>query len=258
MDHEQDLPELAPSDNGQGLTYHQAMNWMCHITLRHMSWKRTSEPMPSPLLLLRDLGLVQQALSPHMRNPCGGTSLQQIREYHAFQLHLNFTISTLCRPVIAEASPSFFSTDDKACILNQLRVSLQHSGQAYIRYRAVACYARRSWASIHNGLASVLLLSLMKETRDEGVTRDLQDQLIGSIAQGEVGYRLQAGLMAIDLLSDTHKKALAAIQKLRQLSEHDSSITNHDIVMNDSTRRPAPGSETAPALNVGQDPSQLL
>lgn len=259
MDYEQDLPELTPTINGRGLTYHQAMNWMCHKSLRYMSWERISETRPSPLSLLRDLEQIQQALSLHLQDLSASASLQDIREYYAFQLHLNFSITYFCRPIIAGDSFHSLSMEDKSSIMSQLRESLKVSARAYLKFRTVALYARRSWASIHNGLASVLLLSLMKETRATAETRQLQDELINSIAHGEMTSGSELGATSVDQLSDTHKKALGAIKKLRQLSEHDAFIAGDNTTFdNAAPRQEEPSAHSLGALYNTQESAEML
>ncbi|KAF6799532.1 fungal specific transcription factor [Colletotrichum musicola] len=60
-----------------------------------------------------------------------------------------------------------------------------HSTQPYIRLRSSTEHARRSWDFIHNDLASVLLLILMEETRYLPEARNLQDEMIASLFDGD-------------------------------------------------------------------------
>lgn len=218
------------------------MNWLCHVTLRHVS---SRESLPSqPLAMLDDMRSVQISLSPHLTDPQKGKSIRELQEFYAFELHKNFVSSTLCRPFISSSSTRQLDDADRSVILEQFRDSLRRSVRAYVRLRLITGHARRSWAFIHNGLTSVLLLSLMRETRYLHETRTLQDEMITSLSDSDSDSMSDSS----GHLSDTLKKALKALQTLQRLADRDLTSRGRNV---DANRTNDPLSEN----DVGQNPA---
>lgn len=190
------------------------MNWLCHATLRQLSPNNTASPVAKAESFLHDLSAIDSALQPHLDERQSCKTVQQIQEHYAFELHKNFVVSTICSPLVS-GGLSAFNRSSISTLLARLQDALKRSARAYISLRSVTSYARRSWAFIHNGLASVLLLGLMKETRNTPDVSGLQEEVIRSLmdADGEEE--------AANQLSGTHQKALKALQSLRKLSEQE-------------------------------------
>ncbi|KZL64704.1 fungal specific transcription factor [Colletotrichum tofieldiae] len=220
MDDEDDLPQLEGSGHGHGLSYLQAMSWICHITLRHLSCH--SNISGQPISTLNDMKAIEASLSPHLIDPKSSKTISQIQEHYAFELHRHFVISTLCRPYISSSGASGLSEIDKPMVLKHFKESLRRSACAYVRLRSIAGHSRRSWAFIHNGLTSVLLLSLMRETRYLPETRALQTELIASISEGEGESSSSTDTVPAGHLSSTLQTALRALKTLRTLAERDT------------------------------------
>ncbi|KAI1037577.1 hypothetical protein LB505_011477 [Fusarium chuoi] len=51
-------------------------------------------------------------------------------------------------------------------ILNRFQGALKRSVRAFIKLRSISNLATRSWAFVHNGLASALLLSFIRQGSD--------------------------------------------------------------------------------------------
>ncbi|KPM37541.1 hypothetical protein AK830_g9019 [Neonectria ditissima] len=231
MDCKDDLVDMAVAAGSGGLGYRPAMNWLCHIALQYLLRRSTAGSSCDIASLFQDMHLVQ--------------------EHSAFTLHKNFVIATFCRPFISGSNlPSSASAND-ADVLGRFQDALRCSAKAYVRLRSIAGYSSRSWAFIHNGLSSVLLLSLMKETRNATDTRKLQTDLIESLSKADTEFNSSAGAaLTAHHLSPGHKRALSALQKLKRLADQD----RHPEVNCDAlTGRPAeinpfPGNATGSAL----------
>ncbi|KAI1387611.1 c6 zinc finger domain-containing protein [Hypoxylon trugodes] len=223
MNFEEDLPTLTPENS---LTYRQAMGWLCHIAVRFLESRKCATAPPTPLSILKKIDLLDQCVSPHLkdRHFCG--SAQDIEECYAFDLHKNFVISALCRPFLSDGSIPTTNDRDSRDILDRLQGSLKRSAWAYIRLRTMSPLARRSWAFIHNGLTSVLLLSLMKETRHDDVTKTLRDSMIISLQQEKDDYSLDSNSTAVGLLSGSLTKTLKALQTMKALVEREAVPQN--------------------------------
>ncbi|KAK1641483.1 fungal-specific transcription factor [Colletotrichum phormii] len=238
LDCEGDLPQLSESVEGSSLSYLQAMSWLCHVTLRHLSFHFQSSLRP--VSALDSIKSIEACLSPHLIDPTRSAAIPQIQEHYAFELHRHFVVATLCRP----------SECDRSNVLEHFRESLKRSVRAYVRLRSIAGHASRSWAFIHNGLTSVLLLSLMRETRYLAETRTLQDELIASFSEGEVDSALLTESGTNGQLSGTLQKALKALRTLRELTERDVS-SRGSTLENNSQAIATPGNLPA----VGERPA---
>ncbi|OHE99282.1 fungal specific transcription factor [Colletotrichum orchidophilum] len=230
LDFEEDLPRLTDSVEGQGLSYLQAMSWLCHVTLRHLSFR--SQASGQPVSTLDDIEAIEASLAPHLIDPKRSTTIPQIQEHYAFELHRHFVIATLCRPYVSSSGSTALNDSDRSRVLEHFRDSLRRSVRAYVRLRSIAGHARRSWAFIHNGLTSVLLLSLMRETRYLPETRTLQDELIKSLSEDEGDSALATESDSNGQLSGTLQKALKALRTLRALTERDVNARDSRVESN--------------------------
>ena len=224
MDFEEDLPSLQRAERSGGLSYRGSMNWLCHIAARHLAARPAATPPPGPLPACREIDSLDAFLSTHLRDRQSCSAIQDIQEHYAFELHKNFSVSTICRPYVSERDSSGMTESDRAETLVRLRSALRRSAEAYLYLRTISSYASRSWAFVHNGLASVLLLSLMKETRDSDNTKLLQKRMIESLEQ-EAPSGTNTGSTQADRLSETHEKALKAIKALKRLSEREPNTS---------------------------------
>ncbi|KAI3550016.1 fungal specific transcription factor [Colletotrichum abscissum] len=237
LDFESDLPQLSESSESSGLSYLQAMSWLCHVTLRHLSSHLQSSL--GPVSVLDGIKSIEASLSPHLLDPTRSTAIPQIQEYYAFELHRHFVMATLCRPFVSRSGSTGLSESDRSNVLEHFRESLKRSVRAYVRLRSIAGHARRSWAFTHNGLTSVLLLSLMRETRYLAETRTLQDELIASLSE-EGNSALFTDPDTNAQLSGTLHKALKALRTLRALTERDVSSRGSNQEQSDQDI-PTPG-----------------
>ncbi|KAI7778171.1 fungal specific transcription factor [Diaporthe eres] len=233
-----DLAPLADQD-GNGLSYLEAMSWLCHVTLPHLAPRASSPVQPFPVL--NDIKYIESSLVPHLHDLRTCTSISQIQEHYAFELHRHFVISTLCRPFMSSRRSSDLTGNDRLHVLDQFQESLRRSVRAYVRLRSITEHARRSWAFIHNGLTSILLLSLMRETRHLPETRVLQDELIASLSEGksDSGSAASAEPVSAGHLPATLQKALQALKTLRALTDRDANVQESRVGDNSTGEPPA-------------------
>lgn len=198
------------------------MSWLCHVTLPHLAPRASSPVQPFPVL--SDIKCIESSLAPHLVDLTACRSISQIQEHYAFELHRHFVISTLCRPFMSSRRSSDLMENDRLHVLGQFQESLRRSVRAYVRLRSITEHARRSWAFIHNGLTSILLLSLMRETRHLPETRVLQDELIASLSEGKSDSTSTAEPVSAGHLPATLQKALQALKTLRALTDRDANM----------------------------------
>ncbi len=233
MDRESDLQPLKSQELGGdegtdvGLEYREAMNWICHLTLRHLEGFRTKPSSPLLLQFLSQMDGIDSSLCRFLRIRSSCTSFRQVLQHHAFELHKHFVISTICRQYVSWIAKHGTGEDAAGhdFIIVRLAEALRRSARAYLQMRSFSGYAHRSWAPIHNGLVSVLLLSLLRETRELEETKRLQEQLIDNLESDEEMVQDTGGLEPSSILC-TYRKGLSALKALRKLSEQEALKTH--------------------------------
>ncbi|KAF4998313.1 hypothetical protein FDECE_11830 [Fusarium decemcellulare] len=228
MDIGSDLPALArEGGSGVELTYRQGMNWICHLALRYLSAPSDTSSKQRYHEIFQAFDALERSIAPHLKSQTQCCSIQEIQEHHSLELHTNCVLSTLCRPILSRAVKRAVGEDESSEILERFQESLKRSVQALIRLRSISSHSTRSWAFVHNGLSSALLLSFIKGAKATEDTRKIQAKLIQSLTETheDVGQ-----------LSIAHKKALKALQALQKLAEDD--------VANESATREEEGQES--------------
>ncbi|KAI3576270.1 hypothetical protein IWW34DRAFT_808173 [Fusarium oxysporum f. sp. albedinis] len=212
MNLESDLPALISLDpSSQPLDYRQAMNWLCHLSFRHLPRLPQTEPVRNYSLLFHDFDLYESSLAPHLQDLHRCTSIQELQEHYSLIVHRYFLLSTLCRPILSSQNKGKFSEEECSMILNRFQGALKRSVCAFIKLRSISNLATRSWAFVHNGLASALLLSFIRQGSDAQV-QDSQEIL------AELVKTLTERSDDVGQFSAAHKKALRAIQALQRSS----------------------------------------
>jgi hypothetical protein len=215
MNLESDLPKIFPNaPPSQVLNYRQAMNWLCHLTLRHLRNSSAGPWLEHYTLFSQDFRNLEASLAPHLEAHQSCTSIQELQEHYSLKLHRNFVLSTFCRPILSTKTRGPCSEEDYSRILSRFQTALKQSVRAFIKLRSISSHATSSWAFIHNGLSSALLLSFTRQDSEPDETRQIQAELIQTLTERseEVGQ-----------FSTAHKKALRAIQALQRLAEQDAS-----------------------------------
>ncbi|EWZ84891.1 hypothetical protein FOCG_08055 [Fusarium oxysporum f. sp. radicis-lycopersici 26381] len=212
MNLESGLPALISLDpSSQPLDYRQAMNWLCHLSFRHLPRLPQTEPVRNYSLLFHDFDLYESSLASHLQDLQRCTSIQELQEHYSLIVHRYFLLSTLCRPILSSQNKGKFSEEECSMILNRFQGALKRSVCAFIKLRSISNLATRSWAFVHNGLASALLLSFIRQGSDAQVqdSQEILAELIKTLTErsDDVGQ-----------FSAAHKKALRAIQALQRSS----------------------------------------
>ncbi len=220
-DREEDLPALG--EGGETLSYRQSVSWVSHLWLRHCSLASNEQSPLNPLATLEELDKVGATLQPHLLDPSRGTTTQQVIEYYALELHMNFVRSGICRRRRSDANISTFEGESREILLSTLKKALKGSARAYVHLLSMDSRAIRSWAFIHNGLAAVLLLSLMRDTRYDPEVRSLQENLIQNLVPSNFAADSFAGPEAAPELTEAHKRAVRALESLKRLTEEETN-----------------------------------
>ena len=145
MDLESDLPTIYPNAlPGQVLNYRQAMNWLCHPTLRHL--RKFS--LEHCILFSQDLRNLEACLAPHLEARQNCTSIQELQEHYILKLHRNFVLSPFCRRILSTEAKKICSGEEYSQILSRFQAPLKESIRANIKLRSMSNYATSSWALV--------------------------------------------------------------------------------------------------------------
>ncbi|VUC30804.1 unnamed protein product [Clonostachys rosea] len=208
MYHEEDLPPLGQAS---GLTYRQAMNWICHALIKYFVVPASPPDLAVYNDILHTLSEIQASCANHIRERSECRSLLEVQEHYRFTLHRNFGISFICRPILSRQGRQNMAPKDASDILSQVLDALKQSATAFASLRSISNYSTRSWACLHNGLCSALMLGFIEQTKGLEETKNIQTQLIASL---EASQELQGGS-----LSNAYQKALCALKAQRKLAE---------------------------------------
>ncbi|KAF5987351.1 hypothetical protein FCOIX_1057 [Fusarium coicis] len=242
MDLESDLPALVSLDpSSQPLDYRQAMNWLCHLSLRHLPRLPRTEPVRDYSRLFHDFDCYESSIAPHLQDLQRSNSIQELQEHYTLIVHRYFLLSTLCRPVLSSQNKGRFSEEEGPMILNRFQDALKRSVRAFIKLRSISTVATRAWAFVHNGLASALLLSFIKQDSNaqDQDSQEILAELVNTLTErsDDVGQ-----------FSAAHKKALRAIQALQRSSveetrcqSENSSQEHHPIAVSSENMNVLPG-----------------
>lgn len=166
--------------------------------------------------------MIEANILPHLGDIRQCNTILEIQEYHTFRLHRNFFAATVCRNLVSPSYTSALAPELRSFIVTRVQNALRQSAQAYLDIRSLSIYAMRSWAFIHSGVASVLLLSLIPDTRCDAETRRLQDEFIQELSDNGKS-NANTHDTSLNFLSATLKKALKALVDLRRLAEQEST-----------------------------------
>ncbi|CAH0031872.1 unnamed protein product [Clonostachys rhizophaga] len=217
MYHETDLPPLGRHGSEPvGLTYRQAMNWICHASMKY--FVVPASPPESAIYndIFRTFAEIQASCAKHMRERSECQSLLEVQEHYSFILHRNFGISYLCRPILSRQGRQKMNQQDASDILSRVLDALKQSATAFISLRSISNYSTRSWAFLHNSLCSALMLGFIEQTKGLEETKDIQTQLIASLEASQELKRRS--------LSNAYPKALCALKAQRKLAD-ESNLT---------------------------------
>ncbi len=217
MDLVSDLPALERSGSSQAdLSYTQAMNWLCHLTLGQLRSQKAAPLLSGARELFKAFDAMGASLSPHLSDRQRCSSIQDIHEHYSFELYRNFALSTLCRPILSRQVRQSLGEEESSRTLDKLQDALKRSVLAFIRLRSISNLATRSWAFVHNGLSSALLLAFMRHVVKDGEdTRGIQASLVQSLTEEDEDS---------GQFSDAHKKALKALQTLQKLPDEGAAM----------------------------------
>ncbi|KIL94159.1 hypothetical protein FAVG1_02721 [Fusarium avenaceum] len=213
------LPSLFPPKDFVGfLEYQQTINSPSHLALQHAKSGTGSSDVTSLPAVFHDLDKI--TVVDQLQNIKACTSIQQLQQHYSFKLHQNFVVSTFSRSILRKDAAQIFPGSDYVRTMRRFITALKRSVRAFIKLQSISSIAIRTWALVHYGLSSALLLGLIKEESAADDTRRMQSELIEILTEHiEHGGRF----------SIVHNKAFKAIKRLRKLADQHAGLSPPNV-----------------------------
>lgn len=116
--------------------------------------------------LLQSIDDCTSHAQPHLQTRDSCKNLREILEYLALQINTSFTVCFLCRPAINKSTP-ISHTEAHRLLIVRAKEGLRNVLERFLEFQALSIVPLRSWSMIHSALASMLLLSIWEETRND-------------------------------------------------------------------------------------------
>ncbi|KAF2090165.1 hypothetical protein K490DRAFT_23, partial [Saccharata proteae CBS 121410] len=205
---------LVLNDMVTDLQYAEAITRLCHGILRGIAISRRRPlNLSSVADNVREIERIRLHATLHLQELKHCHTVQQLCEYHLHDVHTKFVISWLCRPALSIRASNHERPEFRATLAAKCKESLADCLESFLKLYTLSEYASRSWATLHNGLSSALLLGLIGETHSNPRVRQLQGELIDILTPKASDGEIPAAGTTITL-STFHERALKALKVL--------------------------------------------
>ncbi len=211
-----DVPELSETSiPDSGLNYVGAMYSLLVSASRGLNIRPKSRPDYKEILdIITSIAAITQTTQPHLKSVEHCDTIRERCEHYALQLHTSFVCGWL-------STRAFRRTEvplDQDGYRSQLAATgircLIRSVEAYLKLCPLSLQASRTWAFIHNGLSSALVLGLLSESKTNPEVRHLQGELIQELSNGCEDSSVESTQNRTVFLSPEHERALMALKNL--------------------------------------------
>jgi hypothetical protein len=199
-----------PMRYGPVSAYHAAMYPLVKIGLEIVRDRGRADEMSSSeihdhIAQHRDaISSIMRESADYLRDSRKCTSPQETLEHWALYLHTSYSLSELSRAAISPRADAHLAQVYKPlCVDN-----LINTVEAFLGLNNITSYARHSWAAIHRGLGSALLLGILGEHNKNERARELLARFISAIHDitvnidpQEIAAPLQRGMSALRKLN---------------------------------------------------------
>ncbi|KAH6667630.1 hypothetical protein B0J14DRAFT_602713 [Halenospora varia] len=251
-------PARVATELHEGTLYTDAMNSLCDETLRSMN-ARAYRDMPNFTTIFENVARIEDIRLKSTGN-LGGTgrvsSIRQRCEGCALNLHISFVIAWLCRPALRNGHGAESRNEVQLQLIEKCIKNLLECVRAFVQLHSLSTLASRSWAVIHNGLSSALLLGLLGKTTTDPEARESLGSILEILSTepaGEGGQRyFEDGNIE---LSRPHLRAVAVLRRL--YNDHANGSTQNYVADNARQSSQASQSQFQPTVNVEMAPSLI-
>lgn len=167
-----------------------------------------------------DISSIMRESAEYLKDSRRCKTPQETLEHWGLYLHSSYSLSELCRPALSPRRADDAQQHRALCIEN-----LVNTVDAFLGLNNITAYARQSWASLHRGLSSALLLGILGEHAHNARARTLLARFVSAmhditvnIDPQEIGAPLQRGITALRKLNITpaahqqHQQPVASAQ----------------------------------------------
>ncbi|OQV10650.1 Fungal specific transcription factor domain-containing protein [Cladophialophora immunda] len=242
------------------LGYQEAMCALTHVTLkisaRRYAFDLTNSANTTYEDVMRDFNMVEQIkakLRAEIRVHDSCRSIQDLVHYTCFRLHSSFVQGALLRPSLNTKNWRYLAPSQRQELATKGINSYKNSLDAYLNLLATSTSARRSWAMLHNGLASALILAITGQIKHDSSVASMLERLFATLRADS-----SPSEASTKELWDPHERGLWALQRMyeRQTMEATSSIMPlADPVMGTISAGAGNGGVSTPSPAPGPVPS---
>lgn len=193
-----------PQHFGHVSSYHAAMYRMCSLSLDIISDR--AKPCTAREHVARinqhreEISSIMRDAAEHLRDSRQCNTSRETLEHWALYLHTSYSMSELCRPAVSPSTSSEIVKSFKpVCIEN-----LVNTIEAFLGLNNITFFARQSWAAVHRGLSSALLLGILGVHQHNERARKLigrfvtlMSQITATVDPTEVSGPVQRGIQAL-------------------------------------------------------------
>ncbi|EXJ72349.1 uncharacterized protein A1O5_04853 [Cladophialophora psammophila CBS 110553] len=199
----------------QELGYREAMCALCHLTLkvsaRRYAFDMTNSTDPSYENIMRDFNMVEQIkskLRSEIKAHGNCRTVQDLVHYTCFKLHSSFAQGALLRPSLNTKNWRYLTTVQRQDLATKCINSHKSSLDAYLNLLAISTSAKRSWAMLHNGLASALILAITGQIKHDPSVAAMLERLFTTLQANSPSDTDAKQLW------DPHERGLQALQRM--------------------------------------------
>lgn len=240
-----------PMRYGPVSSYHAAMYPLVKIGLdivrdRGLVNEMSLEQVHSQIAHHRDaISRIMREAAEYLRDSRKCTSPQETLEHWALYLHTSYSLSELSRASISpRADKTLVESYRELCVDN-----LINTVEAYLGLNGITSYARHSWAAIHRGLGSALLLGILGEHNKSERARLLLSRFISAI------YEITTNINPQEIAAPL-QRGMSALRRLNIMDEASGSQVYEDSP-NDGLTLDADGSLKLDQNNMFTTPNSL-
>lgn len=193
-----------PQHIGPVSSYHASMYRMSRLALeitRDRAKHSTSRDHVASINQHREeISRIMRDAKEHLRDSRQCNSSRETLEHWALYLHTSYAMSELYRPALSPSmSSEIVKSFKSACIEN-----LVNTVEAFLGLNNITFFARQSWAGVHRGLSSALLLGILGVHKHNERARKLigrfitlMSQITSTVDPTEVSGPVQRGIEAL-------------------------------------------------------------
>ena len=199
----------------EGLSYREAMYIVCKQALRVTvrNWE-TSHNVEDIARDAAELETLFSRVQPKIAAVENAKALDDRIQHYSLRINSSFALAALFRPSLSREKWLSMPIDRKEGFAARCKYHLTEALRAYVRLQSFTAAATRSWALLHNGLSSGLLLAIIGETNRNAEVRNLQGQLIDILMRVTSEESDVADSMESSRIWGPHTRALVALKAL--------------------------------------------